>query len=158
MKVTMTSFPSHSSSSSILLNTGQVFDCAKDKSTLVNGKQLLANKPLNVGLVGGSQHSITSSTNIGSSSKNKKNRDKHKSNKYASDPARKQRGEADGSSGGCCCRCMGPKSTAFWIGLLTNLGICTLLLAYTLFGECFLIDRFFSLFSTINLTFQFIIH
>lgn len=35
-----------------------------------------------------------------------------------------------------CCSCMGPKTTSFWVGLLTNLGICTLLLAYTLLGMC----------------------
>lgn len=36
---------------------------------------------------------------------------------------------------GRCCKCLGPKSTAFWLSLLTNLGICTLLFAYTLLGE-----------------------
>lgn len=143
MKVTMTSssFPPHTStaSSSILLNTGHVvFDCAKDKSSIVNGKQLLTNKPLNVGLTAGSQHSLTSSAtnnninnNTGSSknaSKNQKTRDKHKPNKYApDDPGGRERQKG-------CCQCMGPKSTAFWVGLLTNLGICTLLFAYTLLG------------------------
>lgn len=39
-----------------------------------------------------------------------------------------------GGSGGCCCNCMNPKATSFWVGLITNLGICTLLLAYTLLG------------------------
>lgn len=34
-----------------------------------------------------------------------------------------------------CCNCMGPKATSFWVGLLTNLGICTLLLGYTLLGS-----------------------
>ena len=34
-----------------------------------------------------------------------------------------------------CCTCMGPKSASFWAGLLTNLGICTLLFAYTLLGK-----------------------
>lgn len=34
-----------------------------------------------------------------------------------------------------CCSCMGPKATSFWVGLLTNLGICTLLFGYTLLGE-----------------------
>lgn len=33
---------------------------------------------------------------------------------------------------GCCC---GKSSTTFWFSLLTNLGICTLLFAYTLLGE-----------------------
>uniref|UniRef100_A0A1B0GH38 Putative twik family of potassium channel protein 7 n=2 Tax=Lutzomyia longipalpis TaxID=7200 RepID=A0A1B0GH38_LUTLO len=34
-----------------------------------------------------------------------------------------------------CCSCLGPKSAPFWVGLLTNLGICTLLFAYTLLGS-----------------------
>ncbi|KAG4078395.1 hypothetical protein HA402_013105 [Bradysia odoriphaga] len=34
-----------------------------------------------------------------------------------------------------CCSCMGPKATSFWVGLLTNLGICTLLFGYTLLGS-----------------------
>lgn len=34
-----------------------------------------------------------------------------------------------------CCNCMGPKATSFWVGLLTNLGICTLLFGYTLLGS-----------------------
>lgn len=34
-----------------------------------------------------------------------------------------------------CCSCLGPKSSSFWAALLTNLGICTLLLAYTLLGK-----------------------
>ena len=34
-----------------------------------------------------------------------------------------------------CCSCVGTKKTNFWIGVLTNLGICTLLLAYTLLGN-----------------------
>lgn len=34
-----------------------------------------------------------------------------------------------------CCSCMGPKATSFWVGLLTNLGICTLLFGYTLLGK-----------------------
>lgn len=34
-----------------------------------------------------------------------------------------------------CCNCMGPKATSFWVSLLTNLGICTLLLGYTLLGS-----------------------
>lgn len=33
----------------------------------------------------------------------------------------------------CCC--MGPKATSFWLSLLTNLGICTLLVGYTLLGS-----------------------
>lgn len=33
----------------------------------------------------------------------------------------------------CCC--MGPKATSFWFSLLTNLGICTLLVGYTLLGS-----------------------
>lgn len=33
-----------------------------------------------------------------------------------------------------CCNCMGPKATSFWVGLVTNLGICALLLGYTLLG------------------------
>lgn len=33
-----------------------------------------------------------------------------------------------------CCNCMGPKATSFWVGLITNLGICALLLGYTLLG------------------------
>lgn len=33
----------------------------------------------------------------------------------------------------CCC--MGPKATSFWISLLTNLGICILLVGYTLLGS-----------------------
>lgn len=37
-----------------------------------------------------------------------------------------------------CCSCMGPKATSFWIGLLTNLGICSLLFAYTLLGKLLL--------------------
>lgn len=37
-----------------------------------------------------------------------------------------------------CCSCMGPKATSFWVGLLTNLGICTLLFGYTLLGELLL--------------------
>lgn len=133
--MTSSSFPPHSSSSSMLhLNTGQVFDCAKDKSSIVNGKQLLANKPLNVGITAGSSHhSLASLANVnnnninGSGSNNKKARDKHKTSNYASDDpgGRKRKG---------CCRCMGPKSTAFWISLLTNLAICTLLFAYTLLG------------------------
>jgi hypothetical protein len=32
-----------------------------------------------------------------------------------------------------CCNCT--KSSSFWTSLLTNLGICTLLFAYTLLGE-----------------------
>lgn len=140
MKVTMTSSSYPPSASSILLNTGQVFDCAKDKSSIVNGKQLLANKPLNVGpSSAGSQHSLASAapnnnnnnnnSSTGShATKNKKSRDKHKPNIYASDDLGRSKGEG-------CCRCMGPKSTAFWIGLLTNLGICTLLFAYTLLGR-----------------------
>lgn len=134
--MTSSSYPPHSSASSILLNTGQVFDCAKDKSSIVNGKQLLANKPLNVGASAGSQHSLASAApnnnNISSTgshaTKNKKSRDKHKPNIYASDDLGRRKGQG-------CCRCMGPKSTAFWIGLLTNLGICTLLFAYTLLGR-----------------------
>lgn len=44
----------------------------------------------------------------------------------------------NGSSGSSrCCSCVGPKTTSFWVGLLTNLGICTLLFAYTLLGEFF---------------------
>ncbi|XP_055374877.1 uncharacterized protein LOC129607733 isoform X2 [Condylostylus longicornis] len=34
-----------------------------------------------------------------------------------------------------CCRCLSSNSTAFWASLLTNLGICTLLFAYTLLGS-----------------------
>lgn len=34
-----------------------------------------------------------------------------------------------------CCNCMGPKATSFWVSLLTNLGICTLLFGYTLLGS-----------------------
>lgn len=34
-----------------------------------------------------------------------------------------------------CCSCMTSKSASFWAGLLTNLGICTLLFAYTLLGK-----------------------
>lgn len=41
----------------------------------------------------------------------------------------------DSSSSSRCCTCMGPKAASFWIGLLTNLGICTLLFAYTLLGK-----------------------
>lgn len=33
-----------------------------------------------------------------------------------------------------CCNCMGPKATSFWVGFVTNLGICALLVAYTLLG------------------------
>lgn len=33
-----------------------------------------------------------------------------------------------------CCY-MGPKATSFWLSLLTNLGICTLLVGYTLLGS-----------------------
>jgi hypothetical protein len=36
------------------------------------------------------------------------------------------------SSCSCCC---GKSSTTFWFSLLTNLGICTLLFAYTLLGK-----------------------
>lgn len=46
----------------------------------------------------------------------------------------------NGSSGSSrCCSCVGPKTTSFWVGLLTNLGICTLLFAYTLLGKFFFI-------------------
>lgn len=34
----------------------------------------------------------------------------------------------------CCC-CMGPKARSFWISLLMNLGICSLLFGYTLLGS-----------------------
>lgn len=34
-----------------------------------------------------------------------------------------------------CCNCIGPKATSFWVSLLTNLGICTLLFGYTLLGS-----------------------
>lgn len=37
----------------------------------------------------------------------------------------------------CCSACTSPAAVSFWVGLLANLGICTLLLAYTLLGECF---------------------
>lgn len=39
----------------------------------------------------------------------------------------------DKSKKRCCC--MGPKATSFWLSLLTNLGICTLLVGYTLLGS-----------------------
>lgn len=45
----------------------------------------------------------------------------------------------NGSNGSSrCCSCVGPKTTSFWVGLLTNLGICTLLFAYTLLGKFYL--------------------
>lgn len=34
----------------------------------------------------------------------------------------------------CCC-CMSPKARSFWISLLMNLGICSLLFGYTLLGS-----------------------
>lgn len=34
-----------------------------------------------------------------------------------------------------CCNCMGPKATSFWVSVLANLGICTLLFGYTLLGS-----------------------
>lgn len=34
----------------------------------------------------------------------------------------------------CCC-CLGPKARSFWISLLMNLGICSLLFGYTLLGS-----------------------
>lgn len=34
-----------------------------------------------------------------------------------------------------CCNCMGQKATSFWVSVLTNLGICTLLFGYTLLGS-----------------------
>lgn len=34
----------------------------------------------------------------------------------------------------CCC-CIGPKARSFWISLLMNLGICSLLFGYTLLGS-----------------------
>lgn len=44
----------------------------------------------------------------------------------------------EGAGGGRkrrCCSCMSPKAASFWIAMLTNLGICTLLLSYTLLGN-----------------------
>ena len=122
--------PPHSSS----FNTGQVlFDCAKDKSSIVNGKQLLANKPLNVGMTA-NNNSSTSGGGGDGNTRHKKARDKHKDSQYSSDDT--STGGGGGRRHPGCCRCMGPKSTSFWIGLLTNLGICTLLFAYTLLGGC----------------------
>lgn len=42
-------------------------------------------------------------------------------------------GKSDKSNRRCCC--MGPKATSFWLSVLTNLGICTLLVGYTLLGS-----------------------
>lgn len=42
---------------------------------------------------------------------------------------------ASGENTKRCCNCMGPKATSFWVSLLTNLGICTLLFGYTLLGS-----------------------
>lgn len=38
------------------------------------------------------------------------------------------------TNGKRCC-CMGPKARSFWISLLMNLGICSLLFGYTLLGS-----------------------
>lgn len=38
------------------------------------------------------------------------------------------------SKSNCCC-CLGPKARSFWISLLMNLGICSLLFGYTLLGS-----------------------
>lgn len=35
----------------------------------------------------------------------------------------------------CCTCCAGRGSSTFWAALLTNIGVCTLLLAYTLLGK-----------------------
>lgn len=42
--------------------------------------------------------------------------------------------EADTNTSNCCA-CGGSQTGPFWIGLLTNLGICALLFAYTLLGK-----------------------
>lgn len=34
-----------------------------------------------------------------------------------------------------CCGCIGPKAQSFWISLLVNLGICSLLFGYTMLGS-----------------------
>lgn len=44
-------------------------------------------------------------------------------------------GSGPGENTKRCCNCMGPKATSFWVSLLTNLGICTLLFGYTLLGS-----------------------
>lgn len=41
----------------------------------------------------------------------------------------------DGKSNSKCCCCFGPKARSFWISLLMNLGICSLLFGYTLLGS-----------------------
>lgn len=41
----------------------------------------------------------------------------------------------DKSKSKSCCCCMGPKARSFWISLLMNLGICSLLFGYTLLGS-----------------------
>lgn len=45
-------------------------------------------------------------------------------------------------NGSPCCACGSAPSQngPFWVGLLTNLGICALLFAYTLLGESTLIE------------------
>lgn len=34
-----------------------------------------------------------------------------------------------------CCNCIGTKATSFWVSLVTNLGICALLVGYTTLGS-----------------------
>lgn len=46
-------------------------------------------------------------------------------------------GNNGGVGGGIdsCCACNSAQNGPFWVGLLTNLGICALLFAYTLLGK-----------------------
>lgn len=43
--------------------------------------------------------------------------------------------KSDDKSKKRCCGCIGPKARSFWISLLMNLGICTLLFGYTMLGS-----------------------
>lgn len=55
--------------------------------------------------------------------------------KLAPPSSAKGKGSTDKQQTKRCCNCMGPKATSFWLSVLTNLGICTLLFGYTLLGS-----------------------
>lgn len=56
--------------------------------------------------------------------------EKEKSNKTTEDKTK----DDDKDNGGGCCTCS-KSALSFWTGLITNLGVCALLLAYTLLGN-----------------------